>query len=162
LYELGDPHTSLMTPKDYEALRVQTEGEYGGLGIQIDIRDGWVTVIAPLRDTPAERAGLQTGDRIVQVDGESTRGWTVDEAVERLGGPKGEAVDLRVACSGVDVPMPFRIVRDEIRVPSVALAYMLNDGIGYVELSVFGEASTRDLKAAIDDLRAKGMKGLVL
>src|SRR5690606_40226681 len=73
LYELGDPHTSLMTPKDFERLRVQTEGEYGGLGIQIDIRDGWVTVIAPVRDTPAERAGLQTGDRIVQVDGETTR-----------------------------------------------------------------------------------------
>lgn len=162
LYELGDPHTSLMTPKDFEQLRVQTEGEYGGLGIQIDIRDGWVTVIAPLRDTPAERAGLQAGDRIVQVDGTSTRGWTVDEAVERLRGPKGEPVDLRVARSGVDEPIPFRIVRDEIRVPSVALSYMVDDGIGYVELSVFSETSTRDLKAAIDDLRGKGMKGLIL
>lgn len=162
LYELGDPHTSLMTPKDFEQLRVQTEGEYGGLGIQIDIRDGWVTVIAPLRDTPAERAGLQAGDRIVQVDGETTRGWTVDEAVDRLRGPKGEAVDLRVVRSGVDEPIPFRIVRDEIRVPSVALAYLVDGGIGYVELSVFSETSTRDLKAAIDDLRAKGMKGLVL
>src|SRR5690606_24215472 len=162
LYELGDPHTSLMTPKDFEQLRVQTEGEYGGLGIQIDIRDGWVTVIAPLRDTPAERAGLQAGDRIVQVDGETTRGWTVDEAVDRLRGPKGEAVDLRVVRSGVDEPIPFRIVRDEIRVPSVALAYLVEGGIGYVELSVFSEAATRGLKAAIDDLRAKGMKGLVL
>ena len=162
LYELGDPHTVLMTPKDVEQLRVQTEGEYGGLGIQIDIRDGWVTVIAPLRDTPAERAGLQAGDRIVQVDGESTRGWSVDEAVDRLRGPKGKPGDLRVVRSGVDEPIPFRIVRDEIRVPSVALAYMVDDGIGYVELSVFSETSTRDLKAAIDDLRAKGMKGLVL
>jgi len=162
LYELGDPHTTLMSPKDYEQLRVQTEGEYGGLGIQIDIRDGWVTVIAPLRDTPAERAGLQAGDRIVEVDGESTRGWTVDEAVERLRGPKGKPVDLRVVRSGVDEPIPFHIVRDEIRVPSVALAYMVEDGVGYVELSVFSETSTRDLKAAIDDLRAQGLKGLVL
>jgi len=162
LYELGDPHTTLMTPKDYEQLRVQTEGEYGGLGIQIDIRDGWVTVIAPLRDTPAERAGLQAGDRIVEVDGESTRGWSVDEAVDRLRGPKGKPVSLRVVRSGVDEPIPFRIVRDEIRVPSVALAYMIEDGIGYVALSVFSETSTRDLKAAIDDLRAKGMKRLVL
>ncbi|HEX7091639.1 MAG TPA: S41 family peptidase [Longimicrobiales bacterium] len=162
LHELGDPHTSLMTPQDYERLRVQTQGEYGGLGIQIDIRDGWVTVIAPLRDTPAERAGLQAGDRIVEVDGKSTRGWTVDEAVERLRGPKGQPVDLRVARSGVDEPIPFRIVRDEIRVPSVPSAYMLDDRVGYVELRVFSETSAQDLKEAIDGLRAKGMKGLVL
>src|SRR5690606_40337489 len=99
---------------------------------------------------------------IVEVDGESTRGWTVDEAVERLRGPKGRPAGLRVVRSGRDEPCPFHIVRDAIRVPSVALAYMVEDGIGYVELSVFSETSTRDLKAAIDDLRAQGLKGLVL
>src|SRR5690606_32188346 len=114
LHELGDPHTSLMTPQDYERLRVQTQGEYGGLGIELEIRDGWVPVVARLRDRPEERAGVEAGERIVEVDGQRGRGWTVDEAVERLRGPKGQLLELRGARSGVDEPIPFRVVGDEI------------------------------------------------
>src|SRR5690606_12112216 len=100
----------------YEDLRVQTTGEYGGLGIQIAERNGWITVIAPLPGTPAERAGMQAGDRIIEVEGESTEGWSDEEAVNVLRGPKGSPVSIRVARPGVSEPIPFTIVRDEIRV----------------------------------------------
>jgi carboxyl-terminal processing protease len=160
--ELGDPHTGFMTAKDYESLRVQTQGEYGGLGIQIEVRDGWVTVISPLPGTPAERAGLQAGDRIVEVDGSTTRGWSSDDAVGRLRGPKGTPVDLRVARIGVDEPIPFRVVRAEIQVKSVPSAYMLEPGIGYVELTVFSETSTQELREAIAELQGQGMRKLIL
>src|SRR5690554_7971393 len=96
LRELGDPHTSFMSREAYEALRVQTTGEYGGLGIQIAERGGWITVIAPLPDTPAERAGIRAGDRIIEVEGASTEGWTDQEAVNVLRGRKGEPVSIRV------------------------------------------------------------------
>src|SRR5690606_20019947 len=94
LRELGDPHTSFMSRKAYEDLRVQTTGEYGGLGIQIAERNGWITVIAPLPGTPAERAGMQAGDRIIEVEGESTEGWSDEEAVNVLRGPKGSPVSI--------------------------------------------------------------------
>ncbi|HEY8483483.1 MAG TPA: S41 family peptidase [Longimicrobiales bacterium] len=162
LQELGDPHSVFMTPEEYERLRVQTQGEYGGLGIQIDVRGGWVTVVAPLPGTPAERAGIQAGDRIIEVDGVSTKGWTSDQAVGHLRGPKGSTVNLKIARVGIDEPLSFRIVRDEIHVASVPTAYMLDDRVGYVELTVFSESSTQELRQAIDRLRAQGMRGLIL
>ncbi|HLU26469.1 MAG TPA: S41 family peptidase [Longimicrobiales bacterium] len=162
LKELGDPHTSFMTPEDYEGLRVQTQGEYGGLGIHIDVRDGWVTVISPLPGTPAQRAGLQAGDKIIEVDGESTRGWTADDAVSRLRGPKGTAVEIKVSRAGVDEAIPFRIVREEIEIKSVPAAYLMDGGVGYVEIRHFSERTTDDLRQAIDRLRSEGMRGLIL
>ncbi|HEX6927475.1 MAG TPA: S41 family peptidase [Longimicrobiaceae bacterium] len=162
LYELGDPHTSFMSREAYEDLRVQTTGEYGGLGIQIAERGGWITVIAPLPGTPAERAGLRAGDRIIEVEGKSTEGWSDEDAVKVLRGPKGSPVSIRIARPGVDEPIPFTIVRDEIRVKSVQYAYMLQPGIGIARLNVFAETSTSELQRAIEDLRSQGMKGLIL
>jgi carboxyl-terminal processing protease len=162
LDELGDPHSVFMTPEDYADLRLQTQGEYGGLGIEIDIRDGWLTVISPLPNSPAERVGLQSGDRIIQVEGESTRDWTTDKAVSVLRGPKGSEVRITVARVGVEEPIPFEITRDEITIASVPSAYMLDDRVGYVELTVFSETATRDLKRAIDRLRGEGATSLVL
>ena len=162
LTELGDPHSTFMTPEDYEKLRIQTQGEYGGLGIQIDERDGWITVLTPLPGTPAERAGLQAGDKIVEVNDTSTKGWTTDDAVSKLRGPKGKAVDIEVVRLGVDEPIPFRIVREEIHVKSVPAAYVMEGGVGYVELSVFSDSATDELRAAIDQLRKQGARSLVL
>ena len=162
LSELGDPHSSFMTPEDYEKLRVQTQGEYGGLGIQIDERDGWITVLTPLPGTPAERAGLQAGDKIIEVNDSSTKGWSSDVAVSRLRGPKGQAVNLKIARFGVDEPIAFRIVRDEIHVKSVPAAYMMDGGVGYVELSVFSDSSTEELRAALEQLRREGMRSLII
>lgn len=162
LRELGDPHTSFMTREAYDALRIQTTGEYGGLGIQIAERGGWITVIAPLPDTPAERAGIRAGDRIVEVEGASTEGWTDQEAVNVLRGRKGEPVSIRIARPGVPEPIAFTIVRDEIQVRSVEYSYMLEPGIGIARLGVFSETSTFELRRAIDELRRDGMRALIL
>jgi carboxyl-terminal processing protease len=162
LTELGDPHSTFMTPDDYERLRLQTQGEYGGLGIEIDVRDGWLTVLSPLPNSPAERVGLQAGDRIIQVDGETTRGWSTDKAVSVLRGPKGTSVRIEVARLGIDTPIPFEITRAEIVLTAVPAAYMLDDEVGYIELTTFSESATDSLRASIDRLQAQGMKSLVL
>lgn len=162
LYELGDPHTSFMSKKAYDDLRVQTTGEYGGLGIQIAEKNGWITVIAPLPGTPAERAGLKAGDRIVEVEGQSTEGWSDQDAVDVLRGRTGTPVNIKIGRPGVDEPIPFTIVRADIRVQSVRYAYMLEPGIGIARLDVFAETSTSELTRAIGELRAQGMKSLIL
>jgi carboxyl-terminal processing protease len=162
LEELGDPHTAYMQAKDYENLRIQTQGEYGGIGISINRRNGWVTVINPIPGTPGERAGLRAGDAIVEVNGESTRDWTDDFAVTKLRGPKGSAVNIKVVRAGVDEPIPFEIVRDEIHLKSVPAAYMIAPDVGYLELSVFNETSTTEIREAITDLQGRGAKGIVL
>jgi carboxyl-terminal processing protease len=162
LEELGDPHTAFMTPDDYGQLKVQTQGEYGGLGIQIGKRDGWITVISPLPGTPAERAGIQAGDQIIEFNDSSTKDWEEDKAVNTLRGPKGTTVNLKVARIGSDQPIPFRLTREVIHVRSVPAAYMLDNGIGFVELTVFSESSTDELRQAIRNLKSQGMKGLIL
>ena len=96
LEQLKDPYSVLLTGDDYKALTEQTSGNYAGLGIQIDVRDGWITVVAPLPETPAERAGVQTGDQIIEVDGKSTEGWKNDEAVKALRGEAGSKVSITV------------------------------------------------------------------
>lgn len=162
LTELGDPHTGFMPAKEYEDLKITTQGEYAGLGVSIAKRAGWVTVVNPLPGTPGERAGLRAGDQIIEVDGVSTKGWSEDQAVSKLRGPKGTPVEIKVARIGVDEPIPFRIVREEIHIKSVPTAYMLTPEIGFVELTVFSESSTQELSAAIDKLRGQGAKGVVL
>jgi carboxyl-terminal processing protease len=162
LEELGDPHTAFMTPDDYGQLKVQTQGEYGGLGIQIGKRDGWITVISPLPGTPAERAGIQAGDQIIEFNDSSTKDWEEDKAVNTLRGPKGTEVRLKVARIGSDQPIPFKLTREVIHVRSVPAAYMLDNGIGFVELTVFSETSTDELRQAIKTLKSQGMKGLIL
>jgi carboxyl-terminal processing protease len=159
---LGDPHTAFMTREEYENLRVNTSGEYGGLGIQIAERDGWITVLATLPATPAERAGLQPGDRIVEVEGQSTEGWSDDQAVKVLRGRVGAPVQIRIGRIGVPEPIPFTIVREEIRVRSVHYSYMIEPGIGFARLTMFSETSTEELRQAIDGLRQEGMRGLIL
>lgn len=125
LTELGDPHTSLMVAKDYERLRLQTQGEYGGIGVQIDKRNDWITVIAPLPGTPGARAGLQAGDQIIEVDGESTKDWSTDIAVSKLRGAPGSKVEIKIARTGADQPIPISLVREEIHLQAVPSAYML-------------------------------------
>jgi carboxyl-terminal processing protease len=162
LEELGDPHSVFMPAKDYENLRTSTEGQYGGIGIQISKRGDYVTVISPLAGTPAERLGLRAGDAIVEVEGVSAKGWTDEMAMAKLRGPVGKAVALKIARPGVPDPMPFNIVREEIHIRAVPSAMMLENGVGYVELNIFSETSTTELREAIRDLRSKGAKSIVL
>jgi carboxyl-terminal processing protease len=162
LGELGDPHTALMPARDYERLRMQTQGEYGGIGIQIDRRGGWITVIAPLPGTPGARAGLQTGDQIIEVNGETTREWDTDMAVSQLRGPRGSRVRITIARPGMEQPIPMEITREEIHIQAVPSAYVMGGNIGYVELVSFAETSTTELRDAIQRLRSEGATGLIL
>jgi carboxyl-terminal processing protease len=162
LRELGDPHTSFLSAEEYNNLRISTTGEYGGLGMSIDERNGWVTVVAPLPGTPAERAGVRAGDRIIEIEGQSARGLTSDQAVKVLRGPKGTPVNIRIARFGVEEPIAFRLVREEIHVQSVPYAYMVSEGVGLIKLNVFSETSTSEIRTAAERLRRQGMTRLVL
>jgi carboxyl-terminal processing protease len=162
LSELGDPHTTFMTAEQYEDLHRQTTGEYGGLGIQISSRDGWVTAVSILPGTPAERQGMRVGDRFLEINGKSAEGWTDDQAVKELRGPRGTQVQLKVQRVGVEQPIAFTITREAIHVRSVPYSYMVAPGVGYANLIVFSQTSTQELRAAIDSLRAQGARSLVL
>jgi carboxyl-terminal processing protease len=162
LTELGDPHTTFMSAEQYADLHRQTSGEYGGLGIQISSRDGWVTAVAILPGTPAEAAGMRVGDRFLEIDGKSAEGWTDDQAVNELRGPRGTPVNLKVQRVGVAQPISFTITREAIHIRSVPYSYMVAPGVGYANLIMFSESSTEELRAAIDSLRAQGARSLVL
>ena len=162
LDRLHDPYSVFLKRDDFRALSEATSGNYGGLGIQIDVRDGWITVIAPLPETPAERAGIKSGDQVIALDGRSTEGWKSDQAVKELRGPAGSTVELKVRRMGVEDPLTFRITRATIHIRSVNMSLMLDDRVGFVALSPVSETSTSELTEAIVDLTKKGMKSLIL
>jgi len=161
LLELHDPHSVFLPPDRLAKLTESTTGRYAGVGIQMDVRDGWITVVAPLPGTPAQRAGILTGDRVVDIDGRSTHAWTSDEAIKALRGAPGSSVRLTVERPGNPAHLPFSLTREEIHFHSVQHALMLRDRIGYVDLTIFSENSDQELKSAIDSLRSKGMRALV-
>ena len=158
---LQDPYTVLLQGKDYQRLTEQTTGNYGGLGIQIDVRNGWITVVAPLPDTPAEAAGIYSGDQIIEVDGVSTEGWTSDKAVSVLRGEEESTVAIKIRRPGITEPIPFDIIRAVIHLRSVSPGMVLNGGIGYVALRAVSETSTDELRAEIDGLVSQGVESLV-
>jgi carboxyl-terminal processing protease len=162
LRELGDPHTSYLAPRRLAGLTETTTGNYGGLGIEIDVRDGGITVIAPLPNSPAEEVGIATGDRIVEVNGLTTRGMSPDEMLAALRGRPGTSVSVTVERPGVGTPLPFSLVRREIHRQAIRRAVMLRDGVGYVDVDAFSQATDTELAAAIERLRARGATRLLL
>ncbi|HEX8430571.1 MAG TPA: S41 family peptidase [Longimicrobium sp.] len=162
LRELGDPHTTFMSAEEYAQLHLQTSGEYGGVGIQIAPRDGYITAVGVLPGTPAEATGVRVGDRMLEIDGRDAKGWSDDQAVKVLRGAVGTPVSIKVLRVGVDEPITFRIMRAEIHVKSVPYAYMATPGVGYLNLTVFAATSTEEIQAAVTRLRGEGMKSLVL
>lgn len=161
LRELGDPYTSFLDKDDFADLRLSTTGNYGGLGIRIEEKDGWITVVGVLPNTPAEEEGMMIGDRIIEVEGESAENWSSTKAVQVLRGPKGTEVEIAVARVGIERPLKFTIVRDEIHVIPVT-AFMVEPGIGYVKLNNFSRDARSELKSAIDQVTAEGARALVL
>lgn len=147
-----DPHSAFMLPEVYKEVQVDTKGEFGGLGIQIGLKDGKLAVIAPIEDTPADRAGIKPGDRIIKVNDESTQNMTLFDAVQRLRGLKGTKVTLTLLRDGTPEPITVTLVREIIKVPSVK-SRMLNGGIGYVRISQFQEQTGKDLAKALKRLR---------
>jgi carboxyl-terminal processing protease len=162
LEQLEDPYSVLLVGEDYRALTEQTSGNYAGLGIQIDVRDGWITVVAPLPETPAERAGVQTGDQIIEVDGKSTEGWKNDQAVKALRGSAGTRIVITVRRSGIPDPIKYSLVRAQIHIKSVPPGTLFDGGIGYISLNPVSETSAEELRREIGAMKAKGMKSMVL
>jgi carboxyl-terminal processing protease len=162
LEELKDPYSVLLTGDDYKSLTEQTSGNYAGLGIQIDVRDGWITVVAPLPETPAERAGVETGDQIIEVDGKSTEGWKNDQAVKALRGEAGSQITIAVRRSGIPEPLKFTLTRAHIHIRSVPQGTMFDGGVGYISLNPVSETSADELRQEIISMKAKGMKTMIL
>jgi len=158
-----DPHSSYLTPDMFKELQVETKGSFGGLGIEIGIRDGVLTVISPIEDTPAWRAGIKAGDKIVKINGEPTKGLNLMECVKRLRGPKGTKVTITIMREGFTEPKDFTITRDIIKVKSVKYK-RLGDGFVYLRIIQFQERTADDFKKAIAALREEGdgIKGIVL
>ncbi|MBU4001919.1 MAG: S41 family peptidase [Proteobacteria bacterium] len=156
-----DPHSALLTPEDLVDLQVDTQGEFSGIGISISMRDNFVTVVAPIAGTPAHKAGIKTGDRIIKADGIQTR--DLKEAVRLMRGAKGTTVVITILREGEPEPIDFSIVRDVIPLESVKYK-KLKPGFGYVWLTNFQEKTTKDLVSALKELDTKEdpMKGLVL
>ena len=156
-----DPHSAFLPPEDLEELRVGTKGEFGGVGISITMRDGFVTVISPIEGTPAFKAGIKTADRIVKVDGEPVT--DIREAVKRMRGPKGTAVEITVIRKGEAEPLEFKLVRDIIEVKSVKYL-TLQPGYGYIWITNFQDNTTEELTQALEKLESKKepLKGLIL
>ncbi len=157
-----DPYSQFLDPDSYNELKVETEGQFGGLGIEITIKDDLLTVITPIDDTPAYTAGGKSGDRIVKIDGQLTRGITLLDAVKKLRGKPGTPVMLTVLREGENALKEFTITRDIIKIESVREARLLEDHIGYLRLSDFRENTPKDLSAALAKLTSDGMDSLIL
>ncbi len=159
-----DPHSSFMPPDVYKELKVETSGEFGGLGIEITIRDGILTVVSPIEDTPADRVGLQAGDMIVKIEDRFTKDMSIMEAVKLMRGLKGTKVKISVMRESFTRPTEFEIVREIIKVKSIK-ARTLEDNFGYVRIAQFQERTQDDLAKALADLKVENkgaLDGLVL
>jgi carboxyl-terminal processing protease len=156
-----DPHSGYMTPEQFKEFQADTKGEFGGLGIQIALKDSVITVIAPIEDTPAYRVGLKSGDKIIKISGESTKDLSIHDAVAKMRGPKGKSVTLTIMRDGWKETQDFTIVRDIIKIRSVK-SKLIKDDVGYVKLTQFQETTAQDLAKALAELKKQGMKSLVL
>jgi len=162
LYELRDPYTTFLPPDRFARLNETTSGNYAGLGVELDLRDGWLIVVAPLPGGPAERAGLQPGDRIIEIGGKSTKGWTNEEASKAVRGNAGSLVTLKIERPGISAPMELRLQRTTIHQSAVRRTALLGDGVGYIDLKAFSDSTAKELSGAITNLLGRGMKTLVL
>ena len=157
-----DPHSQFMTPEEYEELKVETEGKFGGIGIEITIKDNLITVITPIEDTPAWEAGLAPNDRIVKIDDTVIKNFTLNEAVKRLRGKPGTEVNVVVWREKESKLHSFKIKRAIIEVKDIKEAKILEKNIAYLRLAEFREGTPTELDKVIKDLKSKGMDSLIL
>ena len=156
-----DPHSSYIEPKDADSVKEQIEGEFEGIGIEFAILDGYITVVSPIPDTPSDRAGLISGDKITKINQESAYMITQDEVFDKLRGPKGSKVDLTIKRQGID---PFEVTLKRAKIPifSISAALLYNDDTGYIKMNRFGQKTFQELYQSIDSLKNVGMKNIVL
>ncbi|MFN3504893.1 MAG: S41 family peptidase [Caldimicrobium sp.] len=156
-----DPHSSLMKPEEFKELEIETKGSFTGIGIEITIKDDILTVVAPIEDTPAWKAGLKPGDKILKIDDKSTKGMKVNEAVKLLRGPKGTSVKLTILRNEKDI-IEVTLIRDVIPIRSVK-AKIIEPGYGYIRISQFQEKTHQELVQALKDLeKNENLKGLII
>ena len=157
-----DPHSTYVDPESFERMNERNTGEYEGIGVSFEIRDGWITVISAMEGGPSANLGIRPGDRIVKIAGESARGLANEDVVGRLKGPKGTSVSISIARPGLDKELEFTIVRDKIPIYSVPYAFMLDDGeTGYIRMIRFSATTAEELEKALRQLEGQGMKRLV-
>ena len=156
-----DPHSSYLPPKSYKNMLVDTSGKFGGLGIEISIRKGLLTVVSPIEDTPAFKAGVEAGDKIIKIEDESTLDMTLTDAVSKLRGETGSPITITVFRDSIDGPKEFTIVRAVIKVRSVKKKIYRNE-IGYVKIRSFSKNTSSDLDAALAEFERKGVTKLIL
>lgn len=160
-----DPHSSFMTPDTFKDMKVETKGAFGGLGIEISMKDGVLIVISPIEDTPAQRAGIKSGDQILKIDDRFTKDMSITDSVKLMRGTKGSKVVLTIMREGFERPKEFTLVRDIIQVKSVK-SRMLENGYGYIRIAQFQERSDEDmskaLKTLVEENKGKPLSGLVL
>ncbi|RVU29208.1 S41 family peptidase [Neptunomonas marina] len=157
-----DPHSTYLEPKAFEELQVHTSGEFGGVGIEITMDDGFIRVIAPIDDTPATKAGIKAGDIVTRIDGDSVKSMSLDESISKMRGKAGSEVVLTILRDGEDKPLEITVVRDVIQVTSVKQR-MLNEDYGYIRITQFQAKTGQDLEKALEKLQASNeLKGLVL
>ncbi len=158
-----DPHTTFLDPDMLKEMQIETKGEFGGVGMIVTMKDGVLTVVSPIEDTPAWKAGVKAGDKIIKIDGVPTKGMSLMEAVKRLRGPKGTKVTITILREGVDKPFDITITRDIIKIKSVTYKMLdKKDKIGYIKIKQFQEKTTSELTKAFYDLYNQGMKALIL
>ena len=155
-----DPHSAYMTPEMYKEMQVETKGEFGGVGIQIGVKENRLAVIAPIDGTPAQRAGIKAGDYITKVNEESTKDLSLMDAVQKMRGPKGTKVNLTIQRDGTADPLQFTLVRDTIKIESVKSKVL--DNIGYVKLTQFQEATGRDLGRVLKQFKEQKVQSTIL
>lgn len=158
-----DPHSSFMTPEEYKEMQVDTKGTFGGIGIEIGVRNGALTVISPIEDTPAFKAGIQAGDRIIKIDDAFTKSMTLMQAVKLMRGKEGTSLTITIIRKGLMEPLAVTLVRDIIQIKSVKFK-QIEEGFGYVRITQFQERTGDDLEKALVELgsRENKLRGLVL
>ncbi len=157
-----DPHSSFMDPESYREMQVETSGSFGGLGIEITIRDDQLTVVAPIEGTPAWRAGIQPGDRIVKIEGLATKDMNLPDAVKRMRGPKGTKVTITIVREGTREPFDVALMREVIQVQSIR-SQEIEPGIGYIRVRQFQERTAPDLVASVEKFDKAGkLTGLIV
>ena len=157
-----DPHTHFFTADEFRQFQESTKGEFGGLGIQISSQGDYIVVISPIEGTPAYQMGIQSGDKIIKVDGVSIKGWKIDKAIRKMKGKKGTKVTLTIIRKGVKDPLDFTITRDIIKVPPISYAFKMDNGIGYIRIDQFSASTGQELEDALNKLESQGIRGLLV
>jgi len=158
---LDDPYSRYYTKADFRYLQEESRGHFFGVGIELGLKDHKITVVAPMDNTPASRAGIKAGDFIIKIDGKVTQNMSLNEAVERIRGDEGTTVVLVMSRTGAKEPLTFKLVRQKISMPNV-VSKTIDPGIGYVRLHAFTEDSGSKVAEALEELKRKGIKGIIL